>query len=63
MKFPVAEPAHGDARPSASRGDLDHDALDDPGNRAISFSPKIAYGLYEVTDAPDGQLGQGRRAC
>lgn len=22
-----------------------------PGNRAISFSPKIAYGLYEVTDA------------
>jgi len=25
-----------------------------PGNRAISFSPKIAYGLYEVTAAPDG---------
>jgi isoleucyl-tRNA synthetase len=25
-----------------------------PGNRAISFSPKIAYGLYEVTDAPAG---------
>ena len=23
-----------------------------PGNRAISFSPKIEYGLYEVTDAP-----------
>ena len=23
-----------------------------PGNRAISFSPKVAYGLYEVTDAP-----------
>src|SRR6266511_3489134 len=23
-----------------------------PGNRAISFSPKIRYGLYEVTDAP-----------
>jgi isoleucyl-tRNA synthetase len=23
-----------------------------PGNRAISFSPKIAYGLYQVTDAP-----------
>jgi isoleucyl-tRNA synthetase len=23
-----------------------------PGNRAISFSPKIIYGLYEVTDAP-----------
>jgi isoleucyl-tRNA synthetase len=24
-----------------------------PGNRAISFSSKIAYGLYEVTDAAD----------
>jgi isoleucyl-tRNA synthetase len=23
-----------------------------PGNRAISFSPKITYALYEVTDAP-----------
>ena len=23
-----------------------------PGNRAISFSPRIAYGLYEVTEAP-----------
>ncbi len=25
-----------------------------PGNRAISYSPKIEYGLFEVTDAPDG---------
>jgi isoleucyl-tRNA synthetase len=25
-----------------------------PGNRAISFSPTIEYGLYRVTDAPDG---------
>ena len=25
-----------------------------PGNRAISFSPKIDYGLYEVTAAPAG---------
>ena len=24
-----------------------------PGNRAISYSSKIAYGLYEITDAPD----------
>lgn len=23
-----------------------------PGNRAVSFSPKIKYGLFEVTDAP-----------
>jgi isoleucyl-tRNA synthetase len=25
-----------------------------PGNRAISFSQKISYGLYEVTNVPDG---------
>jgi isoleucyl-tRNA synthetase len=25
-----------------------------PGNRAISFSPKISYGLYKVQSAPDG---------
>ena len=25
-----------------------------PGNRAICFSSKIEYGLYEVTEAPDG---------
>ncbi|MFD1944432.1 isoleucine--tRNA ligase [Paradevosia shaoguanensis] len=25
-----------------------------PANRAISYSPKIAYGLYEVTKAPEG---------
>jgi isoleucyl-tRNA synthetase len=25
-----------------------------PGNRAISYSPKIKYGLYEVTAAPEG---------
>jgi isoleucyl-tRNA synthetase len=25
-----------------------------PGNRAISFSPKVAYGLYRITNAPDG---------
>jgi isoleucyl-tRNA synthetase len=23
-----------------------------PGNRAVSFSPKISYGLYKITDAP-----------
>src|SRR5579863_4311375 len=25
-----------------------------PGNRAVSYSSRIEYGLYEVTDAPDG---------
>jgi isoleucyl-tRNA synthetase len=29
-----------------------------PGNRAISFSGKIAYGLYRVTAAPDGNWAQ-----
>ncbi|HUJ38173.1 MAG TPA: isoleucine--tRNA ligase [Hyphomicrobium sp.] len=29
-----------------------------PGNRAISFSSKIAYGLYEVTAAPEGNWAQ-----
>jgi isoleucyl-tRNA synthetase len=33
-----------------------------PGNRAISFSPKIEYGLYEVVDAPsDNWAKQGDR--
>ncbi|MGH6726050.1 MAG: isoleucine--tRNA ligase [Pseudolabrys sp.] len=31
-----------------------------PGNRAISYSPKIEYGLYEVTDAPaENWVGKG----
>jgi len=25
-----------------------------PGNRALSYSPKISYGLYRVTNAPEG---------
>jgi isoleucyl-tRNA synthetase len=25
-----------------------------PGNRAVAFSPKVGYGLYEVTEAPPG---------
>jgi isoleucyl-tRNA synthetase len=25
-----------------------------PGNRAISYSPRIEYGLYQITDAPSG---------
>jgi isoleucyl-tRNA synthetase len=25
-----------------------------PGNRAISYSPKIEYAIYEITDAPEG---------
>ncbi|MBN9060931.1 MAG: isoleucine--tRNA ligase [Rhizobiales bacterium] len=29
-----------------------------PGNRAISFSRKINYGLYRITNAPDGNWAQ-----
>jgi isoleucyl-tRNA synthetase len=33
-----------------------------PANRAISFSSKISYGVYEVTEAPDGNwAGVGER--
>src|SRR5581483_5634094 len=33
-----------------------------PGNRAVSYSPKVAYGLYRVTGAPDGNWAkQGDR--
>ena len=32
-----------------------------PGNRAISFSSKISYGLYEVTASAGRQLGEGGR--
>jgi isoleucyl-tRNA synthetase len=55
VKFPIAS-AHG----SAGSGDLMGASVviwtttpwTIPGNRAISFSPRIGYGLYEVTDAP-----------
>jgi isoleucyl-tRNA synthetase len=33
-----------------------------PGNRAISFSPKISYGIYEVTEVPAGNwVGIGEK--
>ncbi len=32
-----------------------------PGNRAVSYSPKIAYGLYEVDGRAGGELGEDRR--
>ncbi|MDA9409544.1 isoleucine--tRNA ligase [Bradyrhizobium sp. CCBAU 45384] len=51
VKFPVTSPAHG-ALASASVAIWTTTPWTLPGNRAISFSPKIAYGLYKVTDAP-----------
>jgi isoleucyl-tRNA synthetase len=51
VKFPVISPAHG-ALSNASVVIWTTTPWTLPGNRAISFSPKIAYGLYKVTDAP-----------
>jgi isoleucyl-tRNA synthetase len=51
VKFPVTSPAHG-ALANAAFVIWTTTPWTLPGNRAISFSPKIAYGLYRVTDAP-----------
>jgi len=50
VKFPVSSPAHG-ALASASIVIWTTTPWTLPGNRAISFSPKISYGLYKVTEA------------
>src|SRR5690349_326119 len=50
VKFPVTSPTHG-ALANASVVIWTTTPWTLPGNRAISFSPKIAYGLYKVTDA------------
>ncbi|MFX7648137.1 hypothetical protein ABTJ47_19670, partial [Acinetobacter baumannii] len=54
VKFPVTSPAHG-ALANASVVIWTTTPWTLPGNRAISFSPKIAYGLYKVTDAPEAK--------
>jgi isoleucyl-tRNA synthetase len=51
VKFPITSPAHGTLA-SASVVIWTTTPWTLPGNRAISFSPKIAYGLYKITDAP-----------
>src|ERR1700719_1092127 len=51
VKFPVTSPVHG-ALAGACVVIWTTTPWTLPGNRAISFSPKIAYGLFEITDAP-----------
>src|SRR5450432_4042905 len=51
VKFPVTSPSHG-VLSTACVVIWTTTPWTLPGNRAISFSPKIAYGLFEVTDAP-----------
>ena len=63
VKFPVTSPAHGALAERQSVVIWTTTPWTLPGNRAISFSPKIAYGLYEVTDAPaDNWAKTGRSA-
>jgi isoleucyl-tRNA synthetase len=50
VKFPVTSPSHG-ALAGASIVIWTTTPWTLPGNRAISFSPKITYGLYKVTEA------------
>src|ERR1700719_3798206 len=59
VKFPVTSPVHG-ALAGACVVIWTTTPWTLPGNRAISFSPKIEYGLYQVTDAaPDNWLKKG----
>src|SRR6201994_929485 len=58
VKFPVTSPAHG-ALAGASVVIWTTTPWTLPGNRAISFSPKISYGLYKVTDAPADNWAKG----
>jgi len=51
VRFPITSPAHG-ALAAASVVIWTTTPWTLPGNRAIAFSPKIAYGLYKVTEAP-----------
>src|SRR5262249_15916848 len=51
VKFPVTSPAHG-ALASASVVIWTTTPWTLPGNRAISFSPKIASGPYKVPEPP-----------
>ena len=67
MKFPIKKLGDFKVPTSINNFDLWYDALVNasvviwtttpwtiPGNRAISFSSKIQYGLYKVTAAPEG---------
>jgi isoleucyl-tRNA synthetase len=51
VKFPIKSPAHG-VLASASIVIWTTTPWTIPGNRSISYSPKIAYGLYKVTESP-----------
>ena len=54
VKFPVASPAEAGLPEGAAVVIWTTTPWTLPGNRAISFSSRIDYGLYEVTKAPEG---------
>ncbi|HEX6000697.1 MAG TPA: isoleucine--tRNA ligase [Hyphomicrobiaceae bacterium] len=54
VKFPVASPAKAKLPEGAAVVIWTTTPWTLPGNRAISFSSRIDYALYEVTEAPDG---------
>src|SRR5215468_3810633 len=51
VKFPVAHGSRDDLK-GASIVIWTTTPWTIPGNRAVSYSPKITYGIYEITDAP-----------
>src|SRR5919108_5117281 len=53
VKFPIADPQQEDLN-GASVVIWTTTPWTIPGNRAISFSPRIKYGLYKIFDAPQG---------
>ncbi len=57
VKFPVAKTAKPDLK-NASVVIWTTTPWTIPGNRAISYSSRIDYGVYEVTDAPEGNWAQ-----
>ena len=54
VKFPVANPKSANVPEGAAIVIWTTTPWTMPGNRAISFSPRIDYSVYEVTSAPDG---------
>ncbi len=62
VKFPLVENAASKALGNAKVVIWTTTPWTIPGNRAIAYSPDIVYGLYEITDAPEGNwAAEGER--
>ena len=60
VKFPVVSPSSSEGLAGASIVIWTTTPWTIPGNRAVSFSPKVEYGLYEVVDAPSDNWAKVR---